>query len=142
MSTRPRLLLTALFALLAARGLAAQCLDPWRGWVAFKEVSRQIAEHPDPGVSVQITALASGVRRLYYVRQVLERRGRRLEPVGGVVCEFSFAPARREQPDWDAWSLDFGTFERFVDIVEQHSAYASLMVERPVATAVYWEDAS
>ena len=141
MHARGRYLLTALFALLAARGLAAECLDPWRGWLGFKEFSRQITEHPDPGVSVQITTLSNGMRRMYYLRQVLERRGRRLEAIGGVAVEFTFDPAPRFLPDWDAWSFDYGSFERFVDAVEQHPSFARLMAERPIATDVYWEDA-
>src|SRR3712207_4695764 len=108
---RPQYLLATLLALLAARGLAAEGLDPWRGWVVFKQFARQVAEQPDPGVSVQITSLGDDSTRLYFLRQVLEPDADRLEPVGGVVCDFSFAPRPSPTPDWEAWSFDHATFE-------------------------------
>jgi len=142
MSTpRSRYLLVTLLTLLAARGLAADCLDPWRGWVAFKEFSRQVAEQPDPGVSVQITSASEGDIRLYFLRQQLERDGDWLQPVGGVVCELSFAVRARAPADWEAWSFDYASFERFVDVVEQHPDFADLVVQQPIATDVYWRSA-
>ena len=138
---RSRYLLTTLLALLAVRGLGAEGLDPWRGWVAFKEFARQVAERPDPGTSVQITSTASGDVRLYFLRQVSERAGGWLDPVGGVVCEYSFASRTEPPSDWEEWSFDHPTFDHFVDVVEQHADFAMLMNERPAATNVYWEDA-
>ena len=52
---RGNLLLQFFLGVLAAQGLAAEALDPWRGWVAFKEFARRAAEEPDSGVSVQFT---------------------------------------------------------------------------------------
>jgi hypothetical protein len=135
-------LLAALLSVLAARGLAPETLDPWRGWVAFKQFAREIVEEPDPGVSVQIAAL--GDRRpirLVYLRQVLVPQGNRLEPAGGVVCEFWFAPRRRTPRDWEAWSFDCPSFERFVDLVEQYPFFQDLLATRPLSTGVYWEEA-
>lgn len=141
-TSRPQFLLATLVALLAARGLSPETLDPWRGWVSFKQFAREVTEVPDHGVSVQITTIGrSDAVRMYFLRQVLSQKGDRLEPVGGVVCEFTF-PARESPPsEWEAWSFDSSTFERFVDLVEQHPAFARLMNQRPVATSVYWEDA-
>lgn len=138
---RSQYLLATLLALLGTRGLAPDALDPWRGWVTFKQFAREVAEHPDPGVSVQLTSLPdrAGIR-LYFLRQVLAPEADRLEPVGGVVCEFVFPPRDRAPVDWDAWSFDFPTFERFVDLVEQHPAFAAVLTERPIATDVYWEE--
>lgn len=143
MSThRSQYLLATFFAMLAARGLAPEALDPWRGWVTFKQFAREVAEQPDPGVSVQITSLGHrGAVRLLFLRQILAREADRLEPVGGVVCEFWFSPTREPPADWEAWSFDCRTFGQFVDLVEQHPAFADLLTERPVASAVYWEDA-
>jgi len=138
---RSRHLLATLLALLAARGLGPEALDPWRGWVVFKQFAREVAEQPDPGVSVQITSPSPGDVRLYFLRQILEPRGDRLEPIGGVVCEFSFARHLRPPRDWTAWSFDHPTFETFVDTVEQHAAFADLVTERPVDSGVYWQDA-
>jgi hypothetical protein len=138
---RSRHLLATLLALLAARGLASEGLDAWRGWVVFKQFAREVAEQPDPGVSVQIASRSPGDVRLYFLRQVLEPRGGRLEPVGGVVCEFSFARHLRPPADWEEWSFDHPTFERFVDAVEQHPAFADLVTERPLDSEVYWEEA-
>lgn len=53
MTNGPVLLKTFLMAL-AAHGLAAESVTPWRGWVVFKDYVRSVAEAPDPGVSVQI----------------------------------------------------------------------------------------
>ncbi len=43
-----------LLSLLANKGLAGEALDPWRGWVTFKEYARLVDEVPDPGISVQL----------------------------------------------------------------------------------------
>ena len=51
---RSTYLVAAFLSILAARGLHAETLDPWRGWVAFKQFAREVAEEPDPGVSVHI----------------------------------------------------------------------------------------
>src|SRR5690242_18621015 len=99
-------LLAALLSVLAARGLTPEGLDPWRSWVAFKQFAHDVAEQPDPGVSAQIAP--DGARlpiRLFLLRQVLAPENGRLEPIGGVVCEFAFAPARRTPPDWQEWSF-------------------------------------
>lgn len=135
-------LLAVLLGILAARGLAPESLDPWRGWVAFKQFAREVAESPDPGVSAQIAPIGDQLPiRLFFLRQVAVVEHDRLEPVGGVVCEFSFAPQRRTPREWEAWSFDFRDFERFIDSVEQHPLLADLVVTRPLATAVYWEEA-
>lgn len=134
-------LVAALLSILAARGLDAETLDPWRGWVAFKQFAREVSEEPDPGVSVQLFHVADGEVRLAFVRQVLEPVGDRLEPIGGVVCDFTFAPRRRPMRDWRVWSFDYASFNRFVDVVEQHPGVSDLLVTRPIDSAVYWEQA-
>ena len=137
---RGKSLLATFVALLAMRGLAPEQLDPWRGWVTFKEFARQVHEAEDPGITVQIVSEGTEQPvRLYFMRQTLVRMGPRLEPVGGVVCEFAFMPRSRPPVDWEAWSFDSATFERFVDLVEQHPAFADLLTQRPVASSVYWE---
>ena len=139
---RSKYLLAALLGILAARGLSPESMDAWRGWVAFKEFARQVDEFPDPGISVQIAPLGDRLPiRLFLLRQVAERENDRLEPVGGVVCEFWFAPRRHTPREWDAWSFDCADFERFVDTVEQHPIFADLLVTRPLQSAVYWEEA-
>ena len=135
-------LLLVLLSLLAARGLVPEALDPWRAWVAFKEFARQVAEKPDHGVSVQVDPL--GDRQplhLFFTRQVLESAGDRLEPAGAVVVELVFAPRRRTPLEWREWSFDHGSFDRFVDAVEQYPLVADLLVTRPISSAVYWKDA-
>ena len=140
---RGKSLLATFIALLAIRGLAPEHLDPWRGWVTFKEFARQVHEAEDPGVTVQIASAGTELPvRLYFMRQVLVRVDDRLEPVGGVVCELWFAPKARPPVDWEAWSFDSATFERFIDLVEQHPAFADLLTQRPVASSVYWETAT
>ena len=140
---RGQYLLATFIALLAAHGLAPEQLDPWRGWVTFKEFAREVREEPDPGITVQITSAGPQVPvRLYFMRQVLVRRDEAWDPVGGVVCEFWFSARDRLPAEWDAWSFDLPTFERFVDLVEQHPAFADLLTQRPVASAVYWEAAT
>lgn len=141
-ASRPQFLLATLMALLAARGLSPETLDPWRSWISFKQFAREVAEVPDHGVSVQITSVGrSDAVRMYFLRQVLSPEGNRLEPVGGVVCAFTFQARRAPTSDWEAWTFDSSTFERFVDLVEQYPPFGRLMNEHPVATSVYWEDA-
>jgi hypothetical protein len=135
-------LLAALLALFAARGLAPEALDPWRAWVVFKQFARDYSELPDHGVSVQIDPVGPrGPIHLFFVRQVLARAGGRLEPVGGVACELVFASGRRTPKEWREWTFDHLSFERFVDAVEQHPAFADLLLTSPIHTAVYWQHA-
>jgi hypothetical protein len=135
-------LLAAFLGVLAARGLPAESLDPWHAWTTFKQFARTVDELPDPGVSVQIAPLGNRRPiRLYLLRQVVERRDNRLEPVGAVVCEFLFPKRRRAPSEWEAWSFDFPDFERFVDTVEQHPLFADLLITKPLMSDVYWEDA-
>lgn len=139
---RSSTLLPFFLGLLAARGLAPEALDPWRAWIVFKQFARAVAETPDPGVSVQIERRpGSRTARLYYVRQVVAPEEDWLEPAGGVVCELSFSDAPANATPFEAWSFDWRTFERFVDIVEADPGFADLVGRRPVASAVYWEEA-
>lgn len=61
--------------------------------------------------------------------------------------EHSQFPLRRiatsdaRAPEWELWSFDHGTFERFVDSVEQHEEFAHLMLQCPRRTRVYWLEA-
>ena len=139
---RGQLLLELLLVALAAHGLGPEGLDPWRGWVVFKEFARAAAEAPDPGVSVQVTTGAEErTASMVFVRQVVEVTPGRLEPVGGVVCEFTFGLGPREVRDWEAWSFDTGSFDRFVDLVEESPAFQDLAVQPPIRSAVYWLEA-
>ncbi len=134
-------LLQLLLALLAAQGLAAECLDPWRGWVTFKQYVRVVDEIPDPGVSVQFVGHPDASSSLFFLRQVLEpAEDNWLEPVGGVVCEFLFSPSATEVAQWEFWSFDHPTFEQFVDAVEQHPPFVELVAKAPEWSGVYWEE--
>ncbi|MBX3175315.1 MAG: hypothetical protein KF709_12950 [Gemmatimonadaceae bacterium] len=135
-------LLDVLLGALSAKGLSPDALEPWSAWVAFKEFARAAAEDPDPGVSVQIDP--AGDRepvRLIFARQVAVRRDDRLEPVGAVVCELTYAPRRRPPLTWHAWSFDYPDFAHFIDSVDQHPLVADLLVTRPLSTSVYWREA-
>lgn len=135
-------LLSAFLLTLATHGLGPEGLDPWRGWIAFKEYARAVHEVPDPGVSVQYTRMAEhGRTRLLFLRQVTTREPGWLAPVGGVVCEFAFPRTRHRAPAWDRWSFDHSSFDRFVDIVEQEPIFQDLLVTRPIRSDVYWERA-
>ncbi len=135
------LLVLSLLEVFAAHGLQPAAMDPWRSWVAFKQFARSIAEEPDPGVSVQVNKEKDGGTNLFFLRQAFDPTDSQIEPVGGVVCEFNF-PAngpRNAQAAW--WSFDHGTFERFVDGVEQDQVIADLFVRAPTKSSVYWEEA-
>jgi hypothetical protein len=135
-------LLRVFLLTLAAHGLTPGALDPWRGWLAFKEFARAVHEVPDPGVSVQFTRTTEeGQTRLVFLRQAGDTQDGWLTPVGGVVCEFVFSKARHPVPAWDRWSFDYASFERFVDIVEQEPVFQDLIVTQPLRSAVYWEEA-
>jgi hypothetical protein len=135
-------LLALLIGLLAARGLGPEGLDSWRAWVVFKLFVRAAAETPDPGISVQISRGSDSTQvTLYLVRQVVETEKDWLHPVGGVVCELSFDDPPATAGNFEAWSFDSGTLDRFVDLVESHPGFADLMGRRPTRSAVYWEEA-
>ena len=135
--------LLSLFMLtLAAHGLAPEGLDPWRGWVAFKEFARAENEVPDPGVSVQFNReTEAGQTRLVFLRQETRNVEGELTPLGAVVCEFIFPSTADRPAAADQWSFDYSTFDRFVDVVEQEPLFQDLIVTRPLRSAVYWEEA-
>ena len=137
-------LLQMLLTLLAMNGVAPEAADPWRGWMTFKQYARVVDEVPDPGVSVQLLHGRGRAASLVFLRQVLEPEDDDwLEPVGGVVLEFEYpsgaAPDRLRE--WEFWSFDYTTFDRFVDCVEQHEEFSHLMLQRPKRTRVYWQEA-
>ncbi|HMG70260.1 MAG TPA: hypothetical protein VK544_04045 [Gemmatimonadaceae bacterium] len=138
MRSGPILLETLLLAI-AAHGLTPETLTPWRGWVLFKEYVRSVAESPDPGVSVQISRDdADGTVSLIFVRQVVEPVEDWLHPIGGVVCEMTFQLGKKRLLEWDLWSFDSPTFDRFEDVVVNSYAFEELVGTRPVASSVYW----
>ena len=133
-------LLSALLLTLSAHGLAPEALDPWRGWVAFKEFVRAVDESPDPGISVQFTpATPESEARLIFLRQEAEIEEGELTPRGGIICEFTFDGSGYDAP-WERWSFDHATFERFVDVVELQPSFQDLLVTRPLSSAVYWQE--
>lgn len=134
-----KLLLELLLLTLAGHGLSSEALDPWRGWLVFKEYVRSVAEQPDPGVSVQITAdKSTGSDSLVFVRQVVEPLDDWLHPTGGVVVEFTFPRGAKHLAQWDAWSFEAPDFDRFVDLVEGNEPFQDLIVRQPQASRVYW----
>lgn len=136
---RGQTLFETLLLAFAAHGLAPQCLDPWRGWVVFKQYARTVAESPDPGVSVQIARDEPDEDvSLIFVRQVVEQDGDWLYPIGGVVCEITFSNSLRRVPEWEEWSFESASFDRFVDLVEGNAAFQDLTVRRPLRSFVYW----
>ena len=138
MTNGPVLLKTFLIAL-AAHGLAAESVTPWRGWVVFKDYVRSVAEAPDPGVSVQIARDDSdGTISLIFVRQVVEPVNDLLEPIGGVVCEITFQPGNRLIPECELWSFEAPSFDRFVDMVESNADFQELSLTKPLESSVYW----
>jgi hypothetical protein len=139
---RGLILLEMLLVALAAHGLGAEGLDPWRGWIVFKNFAREAAESPDPGVSVQVSSdHAEATTSLIFLRQVVEQSSARLDPVGGVVCEFTFAHTSRVPGDWEGWSIDTASFDQFVDLVEASPSFQELVVREPIRSAVYWLEA-
>ena len=139
---RGQILLELLLLALAAHGLGSEGLDPWRGWVVFKQFARAVSETPDPGVSVQITNdEANESVSMVFVRQLVDQVDDWCEPVGGIVCEFTFPSGRRRIRDWEAWSFETASLDRFVDLVEANSSFQDLVVSSPGSSAVYWLEA-
>lgn len=120
----------------------SETLTPWRGWVLFKEYVQSVAESPDPGVSVRISRNdADQTVSLIFVRQVVERVDDWLEPIGGVVCEVTFQQGKKRLLEWDLWSFDSPTFERFEDVVLSSYAFDDLVGTKPLVSSVYWVEA-
>jgi hypothetical protein len=136
-------LLQMLLAILGNHGLAAEALDPWRAWVIFKQYARVVDESPDPGVSVQLSRNhRDHTVSLLFVRQAVEIQEDWLDPTGGAVIEFTFEDSGRPEPHVELWSFDYGSFERFVDVVEQTPAIADRLLQAPLRSSVYWQPAS
>ena len=134
-----QVLTKALVLAIAAHGLSPDALTPWRGWLVFKEFVREAVETPDPGVSVQIARDdADGTVSLIFVRQVVEVTDDWLQPTGGVVCEITFPQSSKKMAEWEAWSFEAPSFERFIDLVEGTAAFQELAVSIPLRSSVYW----
>ena len=137
-----QILLETLLLAIAAHGLAPDALTPWRGWVVFKEYVGSVVESPDPGVSIQVARDdAAGTVSLIFLRQVVEQTGHWLQPIGGVVCEVTFRQGRKRMHEWEAWSFDAPSFERFVDLVEGSTAFQEFAVTKALQSSVYWLEA-
>jgi len=137
-----QVLLETLLLAIAAHDLAPDALTPWRGWVVFKEYVRNVLESPDPGVSVQIARDdTAGTVSLIFLRQVVEQSGDWLQPIGGVVCEMIFRQGRKRMYEWEAWSFEAPSFERFVDLVEDSTVFEELAVTKALQSWVYWIEA-
>jgi hypothetical protein len=78
---------------------------------------------------------------MVFVRQLVEPEDDWCEPVGGVVCEFTFLSGPRHVGDWEAWSFEAASFDRFVDLVEENGTFQDLVVRSPQSSAVYWLEA-
>lgn len=139
---RPQFLLAARLSLFTNARLHPRTIDPWRGWIVFKQFARLVDEVPEPGVTVQIDEHnPDGTVRLYYMRQVVEPGDDDwLIPAGGVVCEFVFRRGAVLSRSATYWSFDYPDFQHFVDAVEQDPHFADLTVRRPLRSRVYWED--
>ena len=134
-----QVLTKALVLAIAAHGLSPDALTPWRGWLVFKEFVREEVETPDPGVSVQIARDdADGTVSLIFVRQVVEVTDDWLQPIGGVICELTFPQRSKKMPEWETWSFEAPSFERFVEFVEGTGAFQELAVSTPIRSSVYW----
>lgn len=133
----PAHLLQMMLAIFAMNGISPEVADPWDTWRSFKQFARTVHEVPDPGVSVQRVEPGAAESKLMLVRQIVEGEGKWLRPIGGAVCEVGFSDEDRGD-EWEIWSLDFPSFERFVDAVEQHPEFARLMTRLPAGGAVYW----
>jgi hypothetical protein len=132
-------LLSLLVTILASEGYEAPSIDPWHGWRAFKHFVRVVDEIPDPGVSVQIAPQPDSSCSLFLVRQVVRPESDDwLEPVGGVVCEFSFARARDVADHRELWSFDHESFAHFVHEVELYPPFLDLVARTPRWSSVYW----
>ena len=75
------------------------------------------------------------------MRQVVEVTGDWLEPTGGIVCEIIFGQSSKKMPEWEAWSFEAPSFERFVDVVEGSVAFQEFVVSAPLRSSVYWLEA-
>jgi hypothetical protein len=135
-------LLVVLMGMLSPQAFADAPTDPWHGWKVFKEFARAVHEEPDPGISVQVDPVGEREElHLFFVRQVVARKGDELVPSGAVVCEFVFAPRRRRPLEWREWSFEHPSFESFVDAVEQHPVVSELFVTNPLRSQVYVTEA-
>ncbi len=56
-------------------------------------------------------------------------------------ASFDFRQGPPRVRHWRSWSFDEPSFERLVDRVEQHPAFADLLTQEPIEAAVYWQDA-
>jgi hypothetical protein len=134
-------LLALLLGFCAANGVSPEAPNAWHAWKTFKSFARATAEVPDAGVSIQLVDHGDGLEHLALVRQVLEGDGKWLRPKGGVVWELTFPKRHPDDVEEVLWSLDYQSFDDFVDAVEQNEHIADLLKADAVAGSVYWESA-
>jgi hypothetical protein len=100
----------------------------------------RIAEQTAPDAERPNAPRRERLAGLAVVRQVLRDEAEPwLEPVGAMVCEFTFYGDPPVPQEWELWSFDCPSLEHFVDRVEQEPAFADLMTREPLRTRVYWK---
>ena len=140
MNVTPRLL-TLLLAFCSSHGVSPDTQNAWHAWKTFKSFARATGEVPDPGVTVQLLEHEDGRAHLVLARQTLLGNGEWLDPTGAVVWELTFNSSVVEGTEEEIWSLDFPSFDDFVDAVEQNEMIAPLLTKEASDGKVYWEAA-
>jgi hypothetical protein len=132
-------MLTLLQTFCTSQGVTPDTVNTWHAWKTFKAFARAAGDLPDSGVSVQLIEETDETDRLLFMRQEYADDGNELRPVGGVVWELTFDPGRGDGKELEIWSLDFRSFDDFVDAVEQNDVIAPLLSREATSGMVYWE---
>ena len=66
---------------------------------------------------------------------------KRCSEAASPVYEFTFPSGPRRIMEWEAWSFETASFDRFIDLVEENSSFQDLVVSSPGSSAVYWLEA-
>ena len=115
-------------------------LDPWSGWLAFKEFLKHEVDGLYDAGSVQVRP-EDDATSLFFVRQFTQRQNRRANSadvlVGRLIVEFHYE--FRALADQEIWTLDYPTLEEWASVVEGAAWFQALINQKPAFTDVYYD---
>lgn len=140
---------SAFLKLLEQEELAAEALDPWEGWKAFKAFLHLPVDDVYDAASVQgpqsvpdepLPPEAPNSASLYFIRQFSRWDHDSDVGIQRVVVELEFDPKQlRRAPPIEVWTHDFPTLSDFASVVESHPCFQAAVNTPPVRTSVYSE---
>jgi hypothetical protein len=118
-------------------------LDPWSGWIAFKEFLKQEVEGSYDAASVQVRPEGRATS-MFFVRQFTQREDASSDAadvlLGRLIVELQYDA--RQLAEQEVWTLDYPSLEEWAAVVEGERWFQALINREPTFTDVYYDSGS